>query len=108
MNVGEIVFNAALNAFVEDAQAIIDKHMEENFPTLDRPTLTVDKGGRKYLRIVRNERGQGRSVHCFVEKETGNILKAAGWAAPAKHARGNIYNENAVKCMGPYGAAYLR
>jgi hypothetical protein len=100
-------FENALNNFLADAQAIIDENMER-FPALDKPTLTVDKGGRKYLRIVRNERGQGRSVHCFVEKETGNILKAAGWSAPAKHARGNIYNENPAKCMGPYGAAYLR
>jgi hypothetical protein len=100
-------FENALNNFLDDAQAIIDENMER-FPALDKPTLTVDKGGRKYLRIVRNERGQGRSVHCFVEKETGNILKAAGWSAPAKHARGNIYNENPAKCMGPYGAAYLR
>ena len=33
-------------------------------------------------------------VHSFVEVATGNVLKAAGWKAPAKHARGNIWDDD--------------
>lgn len=52
--------------------------------------------GRKYIKIV-----QGGSVWGFVMKEddakfkTGDILKAASWATPARNrARGNILAQN--------------
>lgn len=34
------------------------------------------------------ETGDGsRSVHCFVDKKTGEVYKAASWRGPAKHVR---------------------
>lgn len=40
---------------------------------------------------------------------TTENFEAAGWKAPAKHARGNIFDErNGLGAMGPYGPAYLR
>jgi hypothetical protein len=58
---------------------------------------TADTAGRKYIRIVheyvmpgRTAVGRGLSVHCFIDAETGDVLKAAGWKAPAKDARGNL------------------
>jgi len=44
-------------------------------------------------------------VHSFVEKSTGDILKAASWAAPARNfTRGNVYitssYENRVRWTG--------
>ena len=50
--------------------------------------LTVEPG-KKNARIVKNTFGQ-RCVWCFVEIGTGNILKAAGFKAPAKGRRGHI------------------
>ena len=48
--------------------------------------------GSKYVKIVAISAGGSRSVHSFVEKSTGNILKAASWAAPARNfTRGNVY-----------------
>ena len=44
--------------------------------------------GKKYYKVVREG-----SAMAFVDKETGNIYKAATWAAPAKHARGNVLSE---------------
>lgn len=60
--------------------------------------------GRKYARVVA-ERG---GVYCFVARENGDILKAANWKAPAKHARGNIYDADPLAGVGEYGAVYLR
>lgn len=44
--------------------------------------------GKKYYKIVREG-----SAMAFVDKESGNIYKAATWSAPAKHARGNVLSE---------------
>ena len=47
----------------------------------------------KYVKVVKISAGGSRSVHSFVEKETGNIWKAASWKAPAKNfARGNVFD----------------
>lgn len=42
-------------------------------------------GAVKYLRIVMTSEGRnGGSVHSFVDKETGVVIKPAGWRGPAK------------------------
>ncbi len=64
--------------------------------------ITVNKG-RKYMKLV-EARGGG---YCFVNRENGDVLKAASWASPAKGARGNIFDgANGLARMGPCGAAY--
>ena len=50
--------------------------------------LTV-RTGRKYHKVVADD----SSVYAFVDME-GNIYKAASWATPAKHARGNIFSDD--------------
>ena len=63
----------------------------------------VVKTGKRYYKIVQQEfetwekskyYGQYRdsSVHSFVDKETGDVFKAASWAAPAKHVRFSFQN----------------
>jgi hypothetical protein len=42
--------------------------------------------GRKYHKVIMNANGQ-RSVHCFIDKKTGSVLKSASWKAPAKGVR---------------------
>lgn len=45
-------------------------------------------GGNKMDKIVIvKEDGKPESVHAFVEKSTGHVYKAAGWAQPAKGVR---------------------
>mgnify|MGYP003344930545 FL=1 len=50
--------------------------------------------GSKYVKIVTISGGGSRSVHCFVEKENGNIWRAASWKAPARNfVRGNVFDQ---------------
>lgn len=96
-------FAAALSAFIEAAQSVMDEHRAKFYPKAPRAELSV-QWLQKRVRVVREG-----SVHCFVDFATGDILKSEGWSKPAKHARGNIYAEDHGKsAMGPYGAAYLR
>jgi hypothetical protein len=100
-------FETALQTFVTSAQAIIDDHMTKNFPMLPREVLTVEPG-RRYVRIVKSHGESGRYVYCFVDKTNGDILKAATWKAPAKHARGNIYTTKDIsQAVNHYGAHYM-
>jgi len=60
--------------------------------------------GKRYIKVIKDS-----SAYCFVDKKNGDVLKATSWSAPAKHARGNIFDEhNGLKHIGPYGPAYLR
>lgn len=63
--------------------------------------------GRKYVKLVMDKHGS-RSVWAFVDKETGDILKPAGWKAPAKHARGNVSNPDSYRTYHWTGPHYLR
>ena len=72
----------------------------------------VERPGVKYTRIVQSLCWQdgstsGRSVFCFVDAE-GNILKAAGWKAPAKGVRSTLATVDITK-IDPYGSwLYMR
>ena len=43
--------------------------------------------GKKYHKVIFVDGGGSRSVHCFVDKQTGSVLKPASWKAPAKGVR---------------------
>ena len=66
--------------------------------------------GKRYYKIVQQEFetwekskyfGQYRdgSVHCFVDKETGDVYKPASWASPAKHIRFSFQNVDHLKFL---------
>ena len=70
----------------------IEKKMTEEYCN----GLEVTEGSR-YWKITSNDRGGGRSVKGFIAKagdkkfREGDMLKPAGWAAPARNfARGNV------------------
>lgn len=46
--------------------------------------------GRKYHKVMQCIDGQTESVHCFIDKKTGSVYKAASIKAPAKHVRFNL------------------
>lgn len=50
----------------------------------------VIEQGRKYHKIIMITESGDRSIHCFVDKKTGSVLKPASWKAPAKGERYNL------------------
>lgn len=98
-------FEDKLTAFVAALDARNRAHYAKNLPHSMPTTFRVDIKGKKYVRVV--VQGSQDSVYCFVERSTGNILKAAGWERPAPTARGNIFNDDPLKGMNIYGANYI-
>lgn len=86
-------------AFCAYLQDLTNKYFALHYDRLTPPTVAPDFGGRKYIRITRD-----RSAHCFVERATGLIWKAASWKAPALNfPRGNIRERNFAGAQGVYG-----
>jgi len=100
-------FDAALATFLSLAQAMVDAHMAKEFPNNPRKVLSAERG-KRYVRIVVSDDGVGRSAYCFVDTTNGDVLKSEGWKAPAKGPRGNIFAENPIAGVTPYGAARAR
>ena len=101
-------FETALTGFLAASQAIVNAHYAAHLQNLMPPALVAEPG-RRYVRIAcQDSRNGGRYAWAFVDQTNGDILLAAGWKAPAKHARGNIYAKNPVASIGPHGPAYLR
>lgn len=84
---------------MQPIQATIDftKGLNDTLSTIDQyGSRTYDyNGGRTYDRIFvvsheyRRDLTQ-KSVHAFVERSTGALIKAAGWKAPQKNADGTL------------------
>jgi len=61
---------------------------------------------RKYYKVimVNNQ----RSVHAFVDKNNGDLYKAASWKAPAKGVRYNLVDDiEKLKIMADWAGGYL-
>jgi hypothetical protein len=43
--------------------------------------------GKKYHKVIMIDGGNSRSVHCFIDKQTGEVYKSASWKSPAKGVR---------------------
>lgn len=93
-------FELKLNSFVSGVTDLLTKHQQKlNF---FREIKVVS--GRRYEKIV-----VGGSAFCFIDKTNGDVLKPASYSAPAKIARGNIFDShNGLKHITVYGPASLR
>jgi hypothetical protein len=52
------------------------------------------KKGKRYLKIIMKDSGGCNSAHAFVDRETGDVYKAASWKAPAKIARFSLLQDS--------------
>lgn len=59
--------------------------------------------GMTYDKVVRVSNHGGRSVHAFVIRGTGQVLKAATWKAPAKGVRYETVDE-ALEASDRFGS----
>ena len=112
-------FDEALEKFLAKVGANMKAHYGERFPTLVWSDIPGDPGadnsppfvygGRKYLKIAIGH-GYRMSVYCFVEVETGSILKAETWKKPSLIDRGaSIYSPETYENADAYGSwLYIR
>jgi hypothetical protein len=101
-----LAFQQALADFVALARRKTDAHFAAHYAMLTPPVYSVEQG-QKFVRVVSRDVGsRGGSVHCFVEKATGKIVKAAGWKAPAKRSNGELQSQYNVYDLEPVEAAF--
>ena len=116
-------FDDAMNQFCERLTENVKPEVDR-FNHMHSVTFGVG-GGVKYIKVksytknwstdynddgtitktlVGGERG---SIHCFVEKTTGNIFKPAGWKTPYTKGnnavRGNIYDSSTFEKTDMHG-----
>jgi hypothetical protein len=101
-------FQTAFDAWLKIARDRLADHWKKNdYRFAPTPDLIVQEGNR-YWKVIRKDSSQ-ESVHAFVDTSNGDVLKPATWRAPAKHARGNIFDDDhGAAWIGPHGPNYLR
>ena len=65
-------------------------HHSQKITELKDGILPIDyqvETGKKYHKVIFVDGGGHRSVHCFIDKNTGQIYKSASWKSPAKGVR---------------------
>ena len=113
-------FDEAMESFCTKLEENVKPYVAK-FNHMDSVTFRAD-GGRKYIKVksfqvnveTDYETGQKRlvgglrgSIHCFVERTTGDIYKPAGWKAPYTKGnnavRGNIYDTSSFQKTDMHG-----
>ena len=108
---------AALASFIQGVNAKLAANGCKDFTTNEPETLKIRNGRTNGDWIILDRKG---SVYCFVratngrtrtlgELNAGDLHKPASYKAPAKHARGNLFEQDyGLHCAGPYGLQYLK
>ena len=107
----------------EETQAIILNYTEQlcealaydfrfNHGKSDPYTFTIETA-RKYHKVITTTSGGSRSIHAFIDRKTGDVLKPASFKAPAKGVRFNLLDpisreECLVKADWAGGYLYIR
>lgn len=108
-------FETALENFRAASEDVLLAHFARMEFTFAVPYIeTAERRGAKYVKLWRGETHTGSeprigSIHAFVEIETGDIFMPANTKAPAKHKRGNIYDNAGRACLTEAGhVAYMK
>ena len=113
-------FDEAMNQFCERLTENVKPEVDR-FNHMHSVRFGVD-GGRKYIKVksfqtninTNHETGEktlvggdNGSIHCFVERTTGDIFKPAGWKTPYTKGnnavRGNIYDSSTFEKTDLHG-----
>lgn len=92
----------ALEDYINKLKLESDEKFKKHYPaTWDRggqDFFTYKEGGKFYKIVVGSGEAvlktKSGSVFAFVDKNNGDIYKAASWNAPAKGVRGNIFEKD--------------
>ena len=57
------------------------------------------ESGRKYHKLIMETNAGSRSVHAFIDKNSGAVYKPASFKAPAKHVRYNLLDDDSREKM---------
>lgn len=99
-----------------------DEYLQERITKIENNEECLKftiSSGKKYYKIIQNDFRNGKyesaGVHAFVDKNTGEVYKPAGWKAPAKHVRYDMriitqreYVLNPQNCGWSGGYLYMR
>ena len=102
-----------LEQYKKVVQDMNDKNWKDSGLTYAQSPLIILEEGTRYIKVTKQDRSlEGRlgnkSVHTFIDKTNGDILKAATYKAPAKNGvRGNIFKDFET-VIDHFGAKYLR
>jgi len=101
-----------INILVEKLNNKLVDYYKTHFKILE-PKKILREDGKKYSKLIeRSEAGAGtysHSVYGFIDLNTGDILKAASWKAPAKGKRASINDDDyGMMACGPYGIHYIK
>ena len=95
--------NHSLRTCMNNQEKVSSEYMQERIREIesneeDRIRYFIKKG-KKFYKICMGWKqpnpqfGEDISVHAFVDKETGEVYKPAGWKQPAKHVRFNMSDD---------------
>jgi len=107
--------NTAFLSWLAACNKLRDDYIAKQFPNNPKDVLVASIGSR-YIRIEQislQRDALNKPVRCsawaFIDRTTGDVLKAASFKTPAKGSRGNIFNpDNGMTRITPYGPAYNR
>jgi hypothetical protein len=76
----------------------LTQQFKSSHPNSD-PYKFYIESGRKYHKLIMETNGNSRSVHAFVDKNSGAVYKPASFKAPAKHIRFNLLDDDSREKM---------
>ena len=74
----------------DGSPSVQSQYHQRKIDELKSGILPIDyqvETGKKYHKLILVDSSANRSVHAFIDKQTGEVYKSAGWKAPAKGVR---------------------
>lgn len=75
-----------LHEYIDALNERCGEYFAHHYPNIEPPAFGFEIGS-KFIRIYQ-ESGSHRSVHAFLDRATGDVIKPAGWKAPQRDKDG--------------------